>query len=102
MVNAPRAQPPKRARASSFDHLVGAGEQYRRNFDAECVGGFEVCNQLEARRLLEGQVGGVSTLDYLVHVHGGASTQTRLPQCPVLSCIPACPSTALIHLSLQT
>src|SRR5215831_9483434 len=61
--------------AHSLDHLVGTSEKHRRNFDAECLSSFEVYNQLEAGRLLDGQFGGRDTLDYLVHVDGGASTQ---------------------------
>src|SRR5262245_65496702 len=40
-----------------FDHLVGAGEQRRRNFDAERLGRGQVHNEIEFGRLLDRAVG---------------------------------------------
>ena len=39
-----------------FDHLVGEGQQCRRNLEAERLGGLKIDDQLEFRGLLDGQV----------------------------------------------
>jgi hypothetical protein len=43
--------------APLFDHLVGGDKQSRRDFQAERLGGLEVDDQLEFRRLLYQLVG---------------------------------------------
>ena len=47
-------------------------QQRRRDRQAEGLGGLEVDDQLELRRLLDGQVGGLGAFQDLVHVERGA------------------------------
>jgi hypothetical protein len=44
-----------------FDHLIGAREHRRRNFEAERFGRLEVDHQLEFGRLFDRQIGRVGT-----------------------------------------
>ena len=65
----PRVLPPKRkfdltpvgARIGHFprrslDHLVGAREERLRDYQADCLGGLEIDDQLEGGRLLDRQI----------------------------------------------
>jgi hypothetical protein len=57
---------------SSLDHLVGAREHRWRHFQTKRLGGLDVDNQLELRRLLNGEIAGLGAFENLVHVGGGA------------------------------
>ena len=48
--------------ATSFDDLVGAGEERLRDGEAERLGGLQVDHQLEFGRLLDRQVAGLCAL----------------------------------------
>ena len=48
---------------ASFDDFVGAGEDRWRDREAERLGCVEVDDQLECRRLLDRQIGGLGALE---------------------------------------
>src|SRR5262245_16235184 len=58
---------------TSFDHLVGAAEQHRRDCQAKRLSGPEIDDELELRRLLHREVGGLFALE------NAGSEQTSLP-----------------------
>ena len=59
---------PQSARRRLLDHLIGPLEQRRRDREAEGIGCLEIDDQLELRRLLDGQVGGLDVFQDLVQV----------------------------------
>src|SRR5262245_10235308 len=60
-------EPP--SRFTSLDHLVGAGEQHRRNFNAERFGSLEIDHQLELRGLDDRQVSWFGTFENAAHIN---------------------------------
>src|SRR5215208_2064605 len=52
-----RKMPKTGSRRTLFDHLVGTGEQWQRNGEAECLRGLEIDDQFDVGDLLDRQVG---------------------------------------------
>ena len=61
------------ANCSLFDHLVGAGEQRRRDFEAESFGGNQVKDQFELGGLFDGKMCRVRSTQNFIDVVGGAT-----------------------------
>ena len=65
------------SRRSSFDHLVGAGEQRRRHCRGRAPGGLVVDDQLELARLHHRQVGGLFTFENAAGIAAGLTPRIR-------------------------
>ena len=59
-------------RTSLFDHLVGAGEEVRRHFKAQGLGGLQIDDELVLGGGLHRQVGRLLTLEDAIYVAGCA------------------------------
>src|ERR1700747_1292283 len=57
--------------AHSFDHLIGAGEQRRRNFEAERLRALEIDHELVFCRRLHRQLGRLLAFENAIHIRRG-------------------------------
>jgi len=60
---------------NSLDQLMSLCDKERRHFETKRLGGLEIDHQLELRRLLDGQVGGLRAFQDLVHEKGSTSEE---------------------------
>ena len=64
-----------------FDHLVGAGEDQRRDREAERVRGLEIDDEIEPDRLLDRQVGGARSLQDAIDIARGTARYIAEARC---------------------
>src|SRR5690242_1481690 len=67
------AQSSTRYSALSFDDLVRPRQHIGWNGEADLLGGFEIDQELELRRLLDRQIAGFGTFENFVHVNRGTA-----------------------------
>ncbi len=60
------------------DHSIRSHQHIRWNRQADLLRRFQVDNELELDRLLNGQVGGFPAFQNLVHIRSGAPVQVRI------------------------
>src|SRR5262245_17765052 len=78
-----------------FDHLVGAGEQRRRDGEAECIDCLLVDGQLKFDRLLDWQLGQFRNAE--VHISNGLNGKYRDESTKLSS-----DNILIVHYSLQS
>ena len=62
----------------SSNYFVRPRQHIRRNRQADLLGGFQIDDKLEFRRLLHREIGGLSAFKDLVHIGSGAPVQVGI------------------------
>src|SRR5262245_38334438 len=61
-----------------FDHCVGASGEHWRDLEPECLGSFEVNDQVEFGGLFDGKISGAHSIENAPHIVAGASEHGRV------------------------